>query len=192
MANRVIQLQDKTGTDNLYPIAGGMAADSVTKAMLAEGVFEGETLSTPTDVDYVSTDNIQDGAVTPEKASFTTYSTSEQVVGTWIDGKTIYRKTLEQNYTVAANTAYTGQVVISPDSGTISEVVDFKFRLDDESTTNPGLTVDYSNYYNSSTNYARFFIRTQGTTTSLQIRVIQPQARTSKLTATVYYTKTTS
>ena len=67
MADRVIQLQDKTGTDNLYPIAGGMAANSVTKAMLAEGVFEGETLSTPTDVDYVATDNIQDSAVTNAK-----------------------------------------------------------------------------------------------------------------------------
>lgn len=66
MANNIVQLTDDSGND-VFPIAGGMAANSVTKAMLAEGVFEGETLSTPTDVDYVATDNIQDGAVTNAK-----------------------------------------------------------------------------------------------------------------------------
>lgn len=46
MANKVIQLVNKDG-DNLFPIAGGIAADSITTA------------------------DIQDGAVTPAKIDFT-------------------------------------------------------------------------------------------------------------------------
>lgn len=49
MANIVTQLQNKDG-DNLYPLAGGMAADSITTEML------------------------QDAAVTSDKIDFTTYS----------------------------------------------------------------------------------------------------------------------
>lgn len=40
----------------------------------------------------IATANIADGAITPEKASFTEYSTTETVVGKWADGKTLYRK----------------------------------------------------------------------------------------------------
>lgn len=69
MADKIVQLQDKQG-NNVFPITGGMAADSVT------------------------TDMIQDGAVTSEKVDFATYSTEEQLVGTWIDGKKIYRRTI--------------------------------------------------------------------------------------------------
>lgn len=36
MANKIVQLQDKTNTDNLFPIAGGMAADSITTAMIQD------------------------------------------------------------------------------------------------------------------------------------------------------------
>lgn len=39
----------------------------------------------------IETADIANNAVTANKASFTTYSTTEQVVGTWIDGKPIYR-----------------------------------------------------------------------------------------------------
>lgn len=55
----------------------------------------GTTLSTPTNVAYVATANIQDGAVTAAKASFTNYSTTEQVVGTWINGKPLYEKIID-------------------------------------------------------------------------------------------------
>ena len=50
------------------------------------------TSETPTP--WVETSMIENDAVTPEKASFTAYSTAEQVVGTWIDGKPLYRKTI--------------------------------------------------------------------------------------------------
>lgn len=40
----------------------------------------------------ITSDNIADNAVTYKKASFTEYSTTEKVIGTWIDGKPLYRK----------------------------------------------------------------------------------------------------
>lgn len=36
----------------------------------------------------------------------TTYSTEEQIVGKWIDGKTLYRKVLTYNSTINANTLF--------------------------------------------------------------------------------------
>lgn len=36
MSNKIVQLKDKTFTDNIYPIAGGMAADSITTQMLKD------------------------------------------------------------------------------------------------------------------------------------------------------------
>jgi hypothetical protein len=40
----------------------------------------------------IDTQAIDDGAVTPDKTSFTTYSTSPVAIGKWTDGKIIYRK----------------------------------------------------------------------------------------------------
>lgn len=42
----------------------------------------------------IGTSQIDDAAVTPAKASFQTYSTTPQEIGTWIDGNTIYRKVI--------------------------------------------------------------------------------------------------
>lgn len=71
----------------------------------------GSTLSTPSNVAYVATDNIQDGAVTPAKIATATYSTTEQVVGTWIDGKPLYRKNYE------TGTLTSGETVVDTVSG---------------------------------------------------------------------------
>lgn len=73
---KIVQLQNKDGED-IYPLAGGTAADSI------------------------STNMLENGAVTSDKIDSTTlaamgsYSTSEVATPfTWIDGKTIYKKTL--------------------------------------------------------------------------------------------------
>lgn len=66
MSNNIVQLTDYND-NNIYPIAGAAAQGSITKSMLEEGVFEGPELSEPSTVAYVSTDNIQDGAVTAAK-----------------------------------------------------------------------------------------------------------------------------
>ena len=52
----------------------------------------------------IGTSQIDDAAVTPAKASFQTYSTTPQEIGTWIDGNTIYRKVITGT---TANAAYT-------------------------------------------------------------------------------------
>lgn len=49
MANKVVQLQNKDG-DNLYPLSGGTASDSIT------------------------TDMLQDGSVTSDKIDFATFN----------------------------------------------------------------------------------------------------------------------
>lgn len=54
----------------------------------------GTVLSTPSSVAYVDTANLVDESVTAEKLGLS-YSTSEQITGEkWIDGKTIYKKTV--------------------------------------------------------------------------------------------------
>lgn len=47
---------------------------------------------------------VVDGSIKPEKITFASYSTSEQRVGTWIDGKPIYRRVIAGTVTASANT----------------------------------------------------------------------------------------
>jgi len=79
MADKIVQLIDDQN-DNIYPISRGLAANSV------------------------DTNAIQDGAVTSDKIDSATYTTTEKVVGTWIDGKPIYRKTWSGTVNLAAET----------------------------------------------------------------------------------------
>lgn len=90
-----------------------------------EPVYVGSTLSTPSSVAYVATDNIQDNAVTAAKASFTTYSTSEQVVGTWTDGKPIYRRVLTSTTSSTAGADASVFVLSSYDVDTIVKIDGF-------------------------------------------------------------------
>lgn len=74
MPNKIVQLIDNED-NNIYPVAGSLAQGSVT------------------------TSTINDGAVTAAKIDFTTmpgnYSASEIDTGyTWVDGKHIYKKTV--------------------------------------------------------------------------------------------------
>ena len=69
MSNKIVQLQDEEG-NAIFPIAGGVGADTISSSA------------------------IMDGAVTVDKLSLS-YSESEQATGeTWINGKMIYRKTI--------------------------------------------------------------------------------------------------
>lgn len=85
-------LNAKANTADLATVATSGDFDDLSNQ--PDAAVMGSTLSTPSNVAYVATENIQDGAVTAEKASFTNYSTTEQVVGTWIDGKPLYRVSL--------------------------------------------------------------------------------------------------
>lgn len=102
MNNDIVQLTDKNG-NNVFPIAGAATQDSISKSMLEEGVFEGPELFPAPAEAYVRTNDIVDGAVTSDKIDWTTinavnYSTTEQPIGTWIDGKPLYRKVIDLGY----------------------------------------------------------------------------------------------
>lgn len=142
--------------------------------------YVGQTLSTPTDVAYVATANIQNDAVTPEKASFTTYSTSEQAVGTWTDGKPLYRKVIPFSQSVAS-----GANALSTDVSSLN--VDKAIKMDFNLSTTTGNSTFSQNYYMSTTNYIVVFYRS-GT---IQLRVNFGGADTLSGSIIFYYTKTT-
>lgn len=48
MSNKIVQLKDKTFTDNIYPIAGGMAADSITTQMLKDNSVTSDKIDSAT------------------------------------------------------------------------------------------------------------------------------------------------
>lgn len=76
-----------------------LAPDSVYGAAIKDGA--------------VSTDKIEDGSVTPAKISTSAYQSGETAVGTWIDGKTIYRQVLTGYVQITANTVATVSTTIS-------------------------------------------------------------------------------
>ena len=139
MANKITQLVNKAG-DNLYPLAGGIMSDSVT------------------------TDMIQDGAVTSSKIDWTTLgvSTTEQVIGQY-DNKTLYRKAIvvpaNSNTSVSVNTGITIDKLLS---------VSANMHI---STSNDDNWV--GTFYGSSTDFFRYFLRkyTTGPTHYLEIRI---------------------
>ena len=61
-------------------------------AALAADTFLGVYDVAPSAIDG---SRITDETITPDKTTFTTYSSTEKAVGEWIDGKTIYRKTID-------------------------------------------------------------------------------------------------
>lgn len=99
--------------------------------------FIDDVLSTPSSVAYVATDNIQtsavttpkiaDGAVTSDKIDWAThtYSTTEKVVGTDTDGKTIYERTwVASSVSFAAATNNSFNLVASTEPTVPKEIVD--------------------------------------------------------------------
>lgn len=81
---------------------------------IADAALIGSTLSTPSSVAYVGTDNIQDGAVTADKMDLSTMgynNTNAVVIGSFVDSNnishTIYRKMYKfTNYTTNATDNY--------------------------------------------------------------------------------------
>lgn len=122
-------------------------------------------------------------AVTSNNVDWTTYQLgTEQVVGTWINGKTLYRKTITGSLAVSTG-ANTGEINIGISTSVLDEIV----RLDRKVQSGTGRdTVDFDNYYISANDYARVFARNN----TLQLRIGAQQSITKYFTFTVYYTKT--
>ena len=115
--------------------------------------YVGNTITTPSSVAFVGTNNIQDGAVTASKASFTTYSTEEQAVGTWIDGRTIYRKTISYTATTTIGNA-SGQTNIQINHGISNLSMMLNIRICDDvdavyPIANGGSTTNINYYTNT-------------------------------------------
>lgn len=91
----VVGTDISTVIDTAFVSTANIQSDAVTTPKIADYNVTAEKLAS----ESITTAKIEDGAVTPDKASFTTYSTTEQRVGTWIDGKPIYRRVVWFNYT---------------------------------------------------------------------------------------------
>lgn len=107
-----------------------------------------------------------------------TYSTTEKVVGTWTNGKPIYRITLTYNIS-------TGNTSHSVSSLNIDEVI-FENHLSIREFN--GHTDYEGSYYSDSSDYFRAFVRVD--TETIETR-LQNSAVTNTQQSTIEYTKTT-
>lgn len=156
------------------------AGDIVTVGSYCDdAVFLSEDGTEETETPWVNTNMIEDGAITPEKTSFAEYSTTEQVVGTWIDGKPLYRKVF------SADTTAGGTLSVPIGTNDIDTVVKA-----DVYKTQVGTTTDtVGSFYTSSTDYFRYWVR------KTQHGVYQVELRSASnaysYTMVIEYTKTT-
>lgn len=104
-----------------------------------------------------------------------TYSTSEMKIGTWIDGKPIYRKVLELS---------------NPSSQTLADLSTYNidYMKDIRYTTSRINTQDFNNIYQNTSEFIRIFYKTDNNT--LQFRGIDVSTIYS-ITIILEYTKTT-
>ena len=65
----------------------------------------------------IGTDDIEDGAVTPEKATFTQYSETPVQIGTWIDGTPVWRLAFDAD--VAPGTPDTVRITFAADGDNV-------------------------------------------------------------------------
>lgn len=106
------------------------------------------------------------------------YSTEEQVIGTWIDGKPLYRK-------VFSGTASSSTMSLAIGTNDIATVV----KADALRTITSTTTDTVGSYYASSTDYFRYWVR------KAQSDVYQVEFRSAanaySYTMVIEYTKTT-
>ena len=108
---------------------------------------------------------------------FTDYSTDEQVIGKWTDGKTLYRKVITA--TIASGHTSDEVNINVPNFGYVIKA-DVRFN-----SIGSGDYV-YGAYYSSATDYMRFFMRSN----MLQIR-LGSNSNGFNIVAILEYTKTT-
>jgi hypothetical protein len=128
----------------------------------------------------VATAQIANGAVTPAKASFTGYSTTETVIGTWIDGRPLYRKVVDTLTGTGGNNSFNLTTVVDSN-------IDRCLHLDAViwSSTSTGLIPPYNT---SSQDYFRAFV---GGSNVLTLSLGSAYTSTVQFRCVFYYTKTT-
>ena len=155
MADKIVILEDENG-NNIYPITRGLAADSV------------------------DTNAIQDGAVTSSKIDSATYTTTEKRVGTWINGKPLYRKVVDTLTGTGGNNTFNLATMLDAN-------IDRCFHLDAViwSSTSTGLIPPY---HTSTQDYFRAFV---GGSNVLTLSLGSAYTSTVQFRCVFYYTKTT-
>ena len=150
-----------------------IAAGAVTNGKIANGAVNVAKIENGA----VSTAKIANNAVTPEKASFTKYSTTETVIGTWIDGKPIYRKVFHITNPQTSNADY----------DLVSNVLEHVIKLYGymETTNNPKIPIPQTD---SSSTYSVIFVTTSG---KIRGRFAFIGAVPTSVYVVVEYTKTT-
>lgn len=71
-----------------------------------DSVPEGEYVAVPGS-GLITSDDISVKTITPEKTTFQDYSTEEQIIGEWIDGKAIYRRVFTGSFRKEQNVSHT-------------------------------------------------------------------------------------
>jgi hypothetical protein len=108
------------------------------------------------------------------------YSTTEEVVGTWTDGSTLYKKTF-----VLYPTQSTENIALD----TLMNVI-VKAEVVYDTTSGSQKNYVLSPYYNSSNDYFRFFMRTENSKTYVCSRIGSDNiAGVRSATFTFWYTK---
>lgn len=166
MATYKKQLQDKDG-NTIYPDVG----------IDLDNVVYGDDPTTPGAVTpWINTDDIQDGSVTADKLdpALSTYSTTEKAVGTWIDGSTVYEKSLSKAI-ATSDIPVTNEVSIETGTSNISvisveSVINYTSTSDNKKRAiplqriNPGnLSESYGLYYSEGSGVPSFRLQVPST-----------------------------
>jgi hypothetical protein len=150
-----------------------IANGAVTNSKIANGAVNVAKIADGA----VSTAKVANGAITPAKASFTKYLTTETVIGTWYNGKPIYRKVIQITNPQTSNTDY----------GVVSNVMRDLVNLHGYMKGNTGALIPIPQTDSSST-YSVLFVQPNGT---LRGRFSFAGAAATSVYVTVEYTKTT-
>lgn len=132
-------------------ITGNLISQGPLTAISASAIQTGSITTAKIANNAITTAKIDDGAVTSAKIDSATYTTTEKVVGTWTDGKTIYRRVINQTGT-AGTTSYSTDTSIRMDT-IVSLQAFYWYR------TAAGEQAFVGPYYASATDFVRFFVR---------------------------------
>lgn len=179
MTQQIVQLVDKDGND-IFPVSAGNGEVKI-----------GETLSQPTSVEYVDTDNIVDGAVTADKIDFTTFvpqtANVEINAGFKYGGKTVYAQRFTGSESISANTVKNIALIASGVDSIINAI----------GWVRPGVglakaiigSVFVASGSSSPVINGGHLMMVNGSTNALQLRIVYSSAQTMSYDITVYYTK---
>lgn len=109
------------------------------------------------------------------------YSTDEQIIGTWINNKPIYRKVLSEIQITSSSQS------INVDDLSIDKLIFLKPYYEGTAGSTGDYNSDFDSYYISSTDYRRTFFRKVGSTYTLEYRGVA----NGTVNYILEYTKTT-